>query len=564
MFVSMLHAQIPAPVLECVRGDTVFWTPVPAGCGPVTGYKVYGSQNVGGTYFLLANINNPAQTTFYHSGATGTWYYFVQTKASCPNPAALSSDTLSNAPPLTPRYTTISVTGGGILLTWLPVPGSSNMRYVIHRITMAGTVPIDTVSGQLSYLDTQSPGTLKAEQYFITALDPCGNQSAFGTVQNSVFLSVATNTCERSLTCTWNAFNGWPAGVATYRILLSVNKGPYQIIDSIGGGGARKYDIMNLKNADNYCIRIQSVAADSGWVSESNTVCIDPVFVEGTGDFYIRSITVNGQNQPVIEWRWNPAAQLKYAALEKGPSGVWSSAELIPVTPPLKLTNSVIHLLGDAGKGPLTYRMQATDTCNNITSTEAASTIFAQAGQGIQATNDIRWTPLSIPQVATEYYRVFRGPKGGAVLFHLQVDKDSLHLVDPYQIDNPDEADLCYLIEAVGTLTTPQGKKEQVSSRSNLACVARTALIWAPNAFTPTGKNPEFKPVLLYAFNAGYIMKVFNRWGEQVFESKDPDIGWNGVVHSSIAPPGVYAYVIQVTLPNGSVSEKKGTVALVR
>lgn len=559
-------AQIPAPDLQCIKGDTLFWNPTPVGCGPITGYKVYGSQNLNGTYFLLADIPNAGTTKYYHSGANGnTWYYFVQTKATCANPAAKNSDTLSNIIPVTPEFTSIQVQGSNVLLQWTPPAGNQgNVNYIIHRITPFGTIPIDTIFGALFYVDmTAQPDTI-AETYYITAIDLCGNQSLFGKSHQSIHLDLTVIPCAQSLTLNWNPFTAWQGGVSKYIIEVGVNNGVLTPIDSISGNSTN-FTLTQLNDKDVYCIRI--IAKENGGMntSISNKVCIDPTLVRGTGDFYIRTITLDATNRPVIEWRWDPTAELNLASCQIATSGGnFISAENIPIAPPLKLSNSITHLSGDGSTGPKTYRIIAKNICDTNTYTLPATTIFCIAGPGLNATNDIAWTPMSVPNAQVEYYRVFRVVQGGTPVFHTQVDKDSLHLLDPYDINDPDQSGLCYLIEGVGTLTTPGGKQELISSRSNVACVARKPIIWVPNALVPGGKNKEFKPLLVYAFNSAYLMQIFNRWGDLIFESKDPDTGWDGSIKGNLAQPGVYVYQIAVTLPNGQHNEVKGTVTLVR
>jgi gliding motility-associated-like protein len=53
--------------------------------------------------------------------------------------------------------------------------------------------------------------------------------------------------------------------------------------------------------------------------------------------------------------------------------------------------------------------------------------------------------------------------------------------------------------------------------------------VWVPNVFAPNedGLNDLFKPVLdcnIY----DYQMLIFNRWGREIFQSNDIDVGWKG------------------------------------
>lgn len=59
---------------------------------------------------------------------------------------------------------------------------------------------------------------------------------------------------------------------------------------------------------------------------------------------------------------------------------------------------------------------------------------------------------------------------------------------------------------------------------------------YVPNAFTPDGDelNPTFKPIFTSGFEPlSYRMVIYNRWGEMVFESLNPQFGWDGTFTAS-------------------------------
>ena len=64
-------------------------------------------------------------------------------------------------------------------------------------------------------------------------------------------------------------------------------------------------------------------------------------------------------------------------------------------------------------------------------------------------------------------------------------------------------------------------------------------------------------------------MRIFNRWGELVFERKDfvaneSAAGWNGTVKGKPADQDVYVYLIEIICDNATVIPLKGNVALIR
>jgi len=92
-----------------------------------------------------------------------------------------------------------------------------------------------------------------------------------------------------------------------------------------------------------------------------------------------------------------------------------------------------------------------------------------------------------------------------------------------------------------------------VTLSTEKGCPIDTALVTVsndldrfPNAFTPDGDgtNDIFKP-LVYCPVEEYRMQVFNRWGEQVFESFEVNVGWDGTFNGEQAPVDVYVYRVQ-------------------
>ena len=86
------------------------------------------------------------------------------------------------------------------------------------------------------------------------------------------------------------------------------------------------------------------------------------------------------------------------------------------------------------------------------------------------------------------------------------------------------------------------------SEQSNIVCVENCPFYSLPNAFTPNGdgSNDMFVP-FPYRFVERIEMQIFNRWGEMVFETTDPDINWDGTnLNGAELPDGVYHYVCKV------------------
>jgi gliding motility-associated-like protein len=89
-------------------------------------------------------------------------------------------------------------------------------------------------------------------------------------------------------------------------------------------------------------------------------------------------------------------------------------------------------------------------------------------------------------------------------------------------------------------------------------------IYYVPTAFSPNDDNinETFKPVGL-AFALEYKFIVFNRWGEIVFETKNPQNGWNGKFKDKIVEQGLYFYRIEFIGADEIRNEEKGNVLIV-
>ncbi|PWV47511.1 gliding motility-associated-like protein [Chitinophaga sp. S165] len=85
-----------------------------------------------------------------------------------------------------------------------------------------------------------------------------------------------------------------------------------------------------------------------------------------------------------------------------------------------------------------------------------------------------------------------------------------------------------------------------------------------PSAFSPNrdGVNDVF---LVKGFGiAKFNMKIYNRWGQMVFETNDPLLGWDGSFKGAVQPMDAYAFVINVEFSDGTTATKNGSVTLLR
>ena len=95
--------------------------------------------------------------------------------------------------------------------------------------------------------------------------------------------------------------------------------------------------------------------------------------------------------------------------------------------------------------------------------------------------------------------------------------------------------------------------------------------IYFPTAFTPNNDNVNdlFLPRTTYDMKFEYELRVFNRWGEEVFKTDDINKGWDGTYNGIVCPAGVYVWYTEILVPENNEffqgpAQMTGNLTLIR
>ena len=108
-------------------------------------------------------------------------------------------------------------------------------------------------------------------------------------------------------------------------------------------------------------------------------------------------------------------------------------------------------------------------------------------------------------------------------------------------------------------------KNKDIQSISNTASLLKGTSVYFPNAFTPDkdGMNDTFGAVGIRLEK--YELKIYNKWGELLFNSKSIDYKWDGTYQGKLAPQGAYVYTMTArNLFTKDIISKTGTVTLIQ
>ena len=97
-----------------------------------------------------------------------------------------------------------------------------------------------------------------------------------------------------------------------------------------------------------------------------------------------------------------------------------------------------------------------------------------------------------------------------------------------------------------------------------LEVVCDRTYVYVPNAFSPNGDLENDVLYVRSAIATKILFRIFDRWGEMVFETTDQNIGWDGTFRDKLLKPDTYDYYLEATCVQGEQKIIKGNVTLIR
>jgi gliding motility-associated-like protein len=133
-------------------------------------------------------------------------------------------------------------------------------------------------------------------------------------------------------------------------------------------------------------------------------------------------------------------------------------------------------------------------------------------------------------------------------------------------LSNPSSQDPMALIRGnityFVTATTPEG----CAGMDSIVIKAFSyADIIVPNAFTPNGDgHNDILRAIAVGMKEFRYFTVFNRWGQQVFTTSNPSVGWDGTLKGQALAPGAYVWMAGGVDYTGKTVQRRGVVIMIR
>ena len=202
------------------------------------------------------------------------------------------------------------------------------------------------------------------------------------------------------------------------------------------------------------------------------------------------------------------------------------------------------------------YRIVATDLCGNQVISDVHTNVLLK-GNAIDNSFDVELD-----------FSDYLGWDNGVDRYELMIKENSANSFSTVGIYSPGERitysgssssyRLCFRVKAFENVGGMQ------ESWSNELCFNFSPNVFIPTAFSPNKDNinEEFFTVNT-AINT-YKLQIFNRWGEKLFETEDPNGKWDGTSKGNAQQMGVYVAVVTFTDFQGKAYEKSATFTLLR
>ena len=296
-----------------------------------------------------------------------------------------------------------------------------------------------------------------------------------------------------------------------------------------------------------------NVCGDTG--VPSYKVYSDPKYPrEPTSRYIFRSTVVN--KKILIQWQKAPEEDfLSYVLYKKSDTKGDSMGPFM--TFKNKLDTSFIDSAVDVDHHSYCYQLIAASKCGYVSKLgNRACTILLQ-GSSEPFESHLEWSPYYAWKGGVSHYTIGRRDPA--------VSSDSIdYVISPTITYIDDKLDIDWGIYWY-TVTAHEGPNGfNATSTSNELQLIQKPIVYAPNAFTPNSDslndNWGIVPVFVKEFN----LKVYNRWGEKVFEASDKHHHWDGNFIGKDNFDNVFIYQLMYTGWDGSIHYMKGNVTTIK
>lgn len=462
-------------------------------------------------------------------------------------------------------------------LFWDPHPNGAVVAYIIIYDDPSGSSQfIDTVSVGSNYYRDLSPAHSahsSSQCYRIAPLDSCYNTQGGGDIIHcTMFLKSAFDPCKGEVYLSWSPYNGW-GGVSEYNIYMALNNDTnYSKIGSVKGTDTT-YTVPNVNALNVYKFYIEAIDPTGGKISYSNDLGTKFNIPNKTEKLLLRSASIEGEELVRLNYLVDRRAPIRRIDVYRGADeeGPFKWVDSLTIPNGVDTLFSAYDSVKSASRLNHVYYMVVVDECDQpiVVSNITKTMILSGEASKYDRENYLTWTRNISRDTLTkedELYALFKGVNGTYEKDWIrQVNQNLNYYTDDITDDILNGAQFCYYVRLVQAPSPIYPVTD--TSLSNKVCFSFDPDVFIANSFTPNndGVNEKWRPKVTSVIpNESYSLEIFDRWGKKVFETTEPDQGWDGTVNGYPSPVGMYLYRYKVRSFNGGEKGDKGYFQLIR
>lgn len=335
-----------------------------------------------------------------------------------------------------------------------------------------------------------------------------------------------------------------PINFNSFVLFRSINNQPFVAIDSTDNYKAKSFNDNNTPNYATinyrYFLRTKNNCGELG--PSSDTLGTFDQLKALPDKQYIFKATVNDADEVEITWNKTPEKDFARYFLHKGSRSTKDSAFVTEIDFNNEKDTFYIDKKVDVNKQSYCYYVVMLDTCGNYGPFGERFCTIHLSGKTRPFENYLTWENLLFKDDNTPKYQLVR--KDDDIPEFRETGLYNYNMLNAGDVKlNPDFGLYTYRANAIYRPYKHPGIIEV--SRSNKVELIQDPIIYVPNAFTPNDDNLNDSWLVNDVFVKNFHARVYNAWGQLVFETTDKNNKWNAMDFSgNPVPLGVYVYHI--------------------
>jgi gliding motility-associated-like protein len=407
-------------------------------------------------------------------------------------------------------------------------------------------------------------------RYILSSIDSCGNESPFpfDTIttldkpHTTIHLDdIQYDPCQMTNSLLWNEYKNFEPPLEGTHIYVSENNGPFTLLATVSPGQI-SYTHTDLQPNTTYAYYVR--AFNQGGLKTS-TSCRKEITTYNSprpSFMYTRFVSVEDNERVNILFYTDTTAHVQFYRILRSVDAGGPYVEAGTVPDQGQEFVSFSDATADVTAESYYYRVEVVDSCGTASViANTARTIYLQCEALPDMTNRLTWNAYESWYGRIQGYRVYRRLDNGALTVLADVDSLTLTYTDNVSDLTGTINRITYIVEAYEGSANPLGFREQ--SFSNEVLSEQEPKVYLPNAIMPRGTNNLLKPVLVFVGSEGYEFLIYDRWGQQIFRTSNPDDAWDGTCNGNYVPQDVYVYLLRFRNALNQPRQIKGNVAVI-